>query len=110
MSKLVEIPVQLQKLLTLFKPVIPKLCNDKYKGQNGRIGIVGGSLEYTGAPYFAAMTAMRVGADLSHVFCHAKAATVIKSYSPDLIVHPLLDLDDAVEQIRPWIDRLHVVV
>lgn len=105
-----EIPVQLQKLLALFKPVIPKLCNDKYKGQNGRIGIVGGSLEYTGAPYFAAMTAMRVGADLSHVFCHAKAATVIKSYSPDLIVHPLLDLDDAVEQIKPWIDRLHVVV
>ena len=30
------------------------------------------------------------GADLSHVFCPEDAATVIKSYSPELIVHPLL--------------------
>ncbi|KAH8400552.1 hypothetical protein KR222_006663 [Zaprionus bogoriensis] len=110
MAKIAEIQVHMQKLLGIFKTVVPKLCNGKYKGQNGRIGIVGGSLEYTGAPYFAAITAMRVGADLSHVFCHAQAATVIKSYSPDLIVHPLLDRDDAVEQIKPWIDRLHVVV
>lgn len=30
------------------------------------------------------------GADLSHVFCTRDAALVIKSYSPDLIVHPVL--------------------
>ena len=30
------------------------------------------------------------GADLSHVFCTSDAAVVIKSYSPELIVHPLL--------------------
>ncbi len=32
----------------------------------------------------------QVGADLSHVFCTEGAATVIKSYSPELIVHPYL--------------------
>ena len=30
------------------------------------------------------------GADLSHVFCTKDAAPVIKSYSPELIVHPIL--------------------
>ena len=30
------------------------------------------------------------GGDLSHVFCPISAAGVIKTYSPDLIVHPLL--------------------
>lgn len=31
------------------------------------------------------------GADLSHVFCTKDAASVIKSYSPELIVHPVLE-------------------
>lgn len=31
------------------------------------------------------------GADLSHVFCTTDAAPVIKSYSPELIVHPVLE-------------------
>ena len=32
----------------------------------------------------------QIGADLSHVFCSDGAATVIKGYSPELIVHPYL--------------------
>lgn len=31
------------------------------------------------------------GADLSHVFCTKDASPVIKSYSPELIVHPVLE-------------------
>ena len=34
------------------------------KGDAGRIAVVGGSEEYTGSPYFAAMTALRCGACL----------------------------------------------
>jgi NAD(P)H-hydrate repair Nnr-like enzyme with NAD(P)H-hydrate dehydratase domain len=30
------------------------------------------------------------GADLVHVFCEKEAGTVIKTYSPELIVHPVL--------------------
>ena len=33
------------------------------------------------------------GADLSHVICSPTAASAIKSYSPDLIVHPILGED-----------------
>lgn len=31
------------------------------------------------------------GADLSHVFCTKDAAPIIKGYSPELIVHPILE-------------------
>ena len=37
---------------------------------------------------------LQVGADLSHVFCTEGAATVIKSYSPELIVHPYLSTEE----------------
>lgn len=35
---------------------------------------------------------------------------MIKSYSPELIVHPLLDHPNGVEEITPWLDRLHALV
>ena len=49
--------------------LVPELDSSRYhKGQAGKIGVVGGCSEYTGAPYFAAMSALRMGADLAHVF------------------------------------------
>jgi ATP-dependent NAD(P)H-hydrate dehydratase len=78
------------QLLQAFKKVIPPLLFDTHKGEAGRIGVVGGSEEYTGAPIFASMAAFRTGADLVHVFCAKNAAIPIKSFSPDLIVHPIL--------------------
>ena len=41
--------------LSLASCIIPQLINEASKGQAGRVGVVGGSLEYTGAPYFAAV-------------------------------------------------------
>uniref|UniRef100_A0A3Q3MIG5 ATP-dependent (S)-NAD(P)H-hydrate dehydratase n=1 Tax=Mastacembelus armatus TaxID=205130 RepID=A0A3Q3MIG5_9TELE len=97
-------------ILSLVKSIIPPLTSKKHKGQDGRIGIIGGCQDYTGAPYFAAISALKVGADLSHVFCTKDAATVIKSYSPELIVHPVLDSPNAVEEIEKWLPRLHGLV
>ncbi|CAG9133714.1 unnamed protein product [Plutella xylostella] len=71
------------------KNVVPKL-EGLHKGDTGKIVVVGGSSEYTGAPYFAAISALKAGADLVYVLTTASAAPVIKSYSPDLIVHPTL--------------------
>eukprot|EP00242_Pyramimonas_sp_CCMP2087_P011591 CAMPEP_0198221596 /NCGR_PEP_ID=MMETSP1445-20131203/84338_1 /TAXON_ID=36898 /ORGANISM="Pyramimonas sp., Strain CCMP2087" /LENGTH=353 /DNA_ID=CAMNT_0043899801 /DNA_START=233 /DNA_END=1294 /DNA_ORIENTATION=+ len=95
---------------------------DDSKGSSGKIGVVGGCLEYTGAPYFAAMSAMRVGADLAHVFCALSAGPVIKALSPELIVHPYLPeaanmkAKDAVttleaaDMVEAWFSRLDVLV
>ncbi|XP_034521369.1 ATP-dependent (S)-NAD(P)H-hydrate dehydratase isoform X1 [Ailuropoda melanoleuca] len=100
----------METTLQLVRNIIPPLTSKKHKGQDGRIGIVGGCQEYTGAPYFAAISALKVGADLSHVFCTREAAPVIKSYSPELIVHPVLDRPSAVSNVEEWLPRLHALV
>jgi ATP-dependent NAD(P)H-hydrate dehydratase len=46
------------------------------------------------------------GADLAHVFCSPTAAPVIKTYSPELIVHPSW----ASDSIAQWIDRFDAIV
>jgi ATP-dependent NAD(P)H-hydrate dehydratase len=89
--------------------VIPSMVT-LHKGQSGRIGVVGGSVEYTGAPYFAAISALKVGADLSYVFCTRESAPIIKSYSPDLIVYPNLDSMNAIEEITSLLPKFHSVV
>lgn len=90
--------------------IIPSLSGSMHKGQAGRIGIIGGSKEYTGAPYFAAISALKCGADLSYVFCSSDSATVIKSYSPELIVLPTLDQASALEEISHFLPKLHALV
>ncbi|XP_044106036.1 ATP-dependent (S)-NAD(P)H-hydrate dehydratase isoform X2 [Neovison vison] len=100
----------MENTLQLVRNIIPPLTSQKHKGQDGRIGIIGGCQEYTGAPYFAAISALKVGADLSHVFCTREAALVIKSYSPELIVHPVLDSPSAVHDVEQWLPRLHALV
>ncbi|XP_006909425.1 ATP-dependent (S)-NAD(P)H-hydrate dehydratase isoform X1 [Pteropus alecto] len=100
----------MENTFQLVRNIIPPLTTKKHKGQDGRIGIIGGCQEYTGAPYFAAISALKVGADLSHVFCTREAAPVIKSYSPELIVHPVLDSPDAVHEVEKWLSRLHALV
>eukprot|EP00897_Mesotaenium_endlicherianum_P008368 jgi/Mesen1/755/ME000110S_11022 len=80
----------LEGALSAIRVFIPALAQGSRKGQAGKIAVIGGCREYTGAPYFAAISALRLGADLSHVFCAKDAAVVIKSYSPELIVHPVL--------------------
>lgn len=58
-----------QSKMKIIKSCIPPLDNSNYKGQAGRIGVVGGSLEYTGAPYFAGISALRVRLKSSDLFC-----------------------------------------
>ncbi|KJE89538.1 carbohydrate kinase domain-containing protein [Capsaspora owczarzaki ATCC 30864] len=106
-----------RQLLMSFARCIPELSSARYKGQAGKVAVIGGSKEYTGAPYFAGIAALKAGADIVHVFSPEAAAMVIKTYSPELIVHPTLttstehkDLDAAVSAVGSWLERLHVVV
>ncbi|XP_011501775.1 PREDICTED: ATP-dependent (S)-NAD(P)H-hydrate dehydratase [Ceratosolen solmsi marchali] len=97
-----------QRLTKIIKDFLPNLNEITHKGQNGKIGIIGGSVEYTGAPYFAGMSALRVGADLVHIFCCKEASIPIKSYSPELIVHP--HLNNGLSQIVSRLKDLHVIL
>ena len=99
-----------ERMVKAVRRVVPALTSAKHKGQDGRIGIFGGSIEYTGAPYYAGMSALRVGADLVHIFCTKEASIPIKCLSPEPIVHPILDQQYATKLIKPWLDRLQVIV
>jgi len=110
--------------LEQLRKVIPPLNGKLHKGQAGKIGVIGGSREYTGAPYYAGYSALKVGADISHIFCDNSAGTAIKSYSPELIVHPVLktshDLakkeeheqiaQQVVDSVSKWFSSLHVII
>ncbi|KAI8614484.1 carbohydrate kinase-domain-containing protein [Chytriomyces sp. MP71] len=92
----------------------PLVASTLRKGQSGRILVIGGSEEYTGAPYYSAISAARTGADIVHVVCDPRASSAIKSYSPELIVHPLLDpktgVEDSVAKVLELAKRVHIVV
>lgn len=100
-----------------FTKYLPSLSFSHYKGQSGKIGIIGGCFEYTGAPFFAGQTVLRLGGELSHIFCAKSACIPIKSYAPEQIVHPYLPDDDetqlvssAVEKVMKWAPSLHSFV
>ncbi|XP_054806657.1 ATP-dependent (S)-NAD(P)H-hydrate dehydratase isoform X6 [Prosopis cineraria] len=108
---------------SIVRAITPALDPTRYKGQAGKIAVIGGCREYTGAPYFAAISALKIGADLSHVFCTKDAAPVIKSYSPELIVHPILEESYSVRnedkesvsnkvlaEVGKWMERFDCLV
>ncbi|EMC93537.1 hypothetical protein BAUCODRAFT_244891 [Baudoinia panamericana UAMH 10762] len=100
--------------------MIPPMLEKFHKGQLGRVAVIGGSEDYTGAPYFSAMASAKLGCDMSHVICEPGAAAVIKTYSPNIMVHPYMrqqknlaqseTIDSISEQVVAMLDRLHVVV
>ncbi|CAL5392984.1 unnamed protein product [Camellia sinensis] len=141
--------------LGILRSITPALDPSRYKGQadqqqlisrmasapkmnvcifchRWKIAVIGGCREYTGAPYFSAISALKIGADLSHVFCTKDAAPVIKSYSPELIVHPILEesysdadlvevtfrddedkrsiSDDVLAEVVTWMERFDCLV
>ncbi len=85
-----------------------------HKGDHGWVLIIGGSDVYSGAPALAALAALRTGAGLTVLAVPRSIASVVKTYSPDLIVHPLtgdvLNTKDLtlIESILPRMDALIV--
>lgn len=47
------------QILKLAREIVPSLTSSLHKGQLGKIGVIGGCLEYTGAPFYAGISAMR---------------------------------------------------
>ncbi|XP_026378592.1 ATP-dependent (S)-NAD(P)H-hydrate dehydratase-like [Papaver somniferum] len=108
---------------SILRRITPTLDPSRHKGQAGKVAVIGGCREYTGAPYFAAISALKIGADLSHVFCTKDAAPIIKSYSPELIVHPILEesysirdeerrsiLSKVLAEVGKWMERFDCIV
>ena len=68
------------------RELYPKHETNTHKGQNGRVMIVGGSLDYYGAPILAGMGALFGGADLVRLCVPECNFEVSRTYYPDFIV------------------------
>lgn len=92
---------------------LPKRYEKSHKGQNGRVLVIGGSKDYSGAPALAALAALAVGVDISMVACPEIVSSQIRSYSPDLIVKSLpsdVILPSDVDYILKLTERADTVV
>jgi len=89
----------------------PKI--ESHKGENGRVLIIGGG-PYYGAPVLSAMAALRTGADLVHITTPAETAKKISVYSPNFIIHPLMNdsmiTNDDVYDLSKYVEKVDAVV
>lgn len=66
--------------------LLPRRQPDSHKGQNGRVLIVGGSIDYYGAPLLSALGALNSGADLVRIFVPECNFECSRSLYPDFII------------------------
>jgi len=59
---------------------------DNYKGQFGKLLIVGGSKNYSGAPAYTSLTGINFGCDLVITYVPEIIGDVLRSFSPNMIV------------------------
>ena len=105
-----------ESVVKVFISFVPLLTNQLHKGQLGRVGVIGGSADYCGAPYYCGVAALRIGADLCSLFCAKEASIPIKSYSPELMVTAFYSAEHINSSAIEWskivdsIPRLHSFV
>ncbi|MCX6733265.1 MAG: NAD(P)H-hydrate dehydratase [Candidatus Peregrinibacteria bacterium] len=64
----------------------PKRKEQSHKGDNGRVLILGGSLDYHGAPILSALGAQKSGADLVYIMVPECNFQITRATHPDFIV------------------------
>lgn len=85
-------------------PLLPPRRNDLHKGDCGRVGIVAGSLGYTGAAILCAEAAVRSGAGLVTLYVTPDIHAIVAGrVSPEVMVQP-------VTSYLPVADGRHDVV
>lgn len=83
---------------------------DSHKGENGKVTVIGGSTDYTGAPALSAQAALRTGCDLTKIVTSEEVSDTVASYSQNLIVREypskylgLSGVENCLEAVR-WSD------
>ena len=68
---------------------LPRRARDSYKGDYGKVYILGGSVGYSGAPVFAARAAVRTGAGLVSLGVPAPLWPIAAAKLDEAMAHPL---------------------
>jgi ATP-dependent NAD(P)H-hydrate dehydratase len=64
MESVHHVSVSSKVLLSKVRKIVPPMLESFHKGQLGRVAVIGGCVDYTGAPYFSAMASARLGCDM----------------------------------------------
>ncbi len=73
---------------------------DSYKGQMGKVLVIGGSMHYYGAPILAALGAEAAGADLITLIVPPSHAEAAKSYSLNFLLNSFQNSELSVHDVR----------
>ncbi len=87
--------------------------DESHKGDFGRLLVIGGSENFTGAPAFAALAATKVGTDLVYVAAPQRTSEIIATYSPDLITIKLPGehlSTKALPELSRWLTTMDAIV
>jgi len=67
-------------------PTLKKRRLNAHKGEFGKILVIGGSMNYSGAPAYSSLTGIHFGIDLVITYVPEVIGDVLKGYSPNMIV------------------------
>ncbi len=87
------------------RSLFPRRSRVSHKGTYGRVLLVGGSREFSGAIAMAARSAVRSGVGLVYVLTPGEAAAAVASLVPEAMVHAASDRVDgslAAEALTNW--------
>lgn len=73
------------------KKLLGKRRIDSHKGSYGRVGVIGGSSGFTGAPYLSSLSAMRTGSGYVYTLVPASLQTIMSIKLTEAIVRPIED-------------------
>ena len=93
--------------------ILPKRDKESYKGQNGRLLVIGGSVMYAGAPLLCAQAALRSGCDYVTVVTVERVGWSINAQDPNIVVRMVKGNYITLfsySKIRPAIDDHDVVL
>jgi hydroxyethylthiazole kinase-like uncharacterized protein yjeF len=86
------------------KRMFPRRDSNSHKGMNGKVLVIGGSIDYFGAPILCAMGALNSGVDLVYMYVPECNFDVTRTFLPDLIVRKYDGNYLNMKAVRPILD------
>ena len=73
------------------RDLLKKRKDDTHKGNYGRVGVIGGSVGFTGAPYLASLASLRTGSGYAYTLIPRELQTVMSIKLTEAIIRPIED-------------------
>jgi NAD(P)H-hydrate epimerase len=89
---------------------LPKRFNNSNKGSYGRVAVIAGSKNMSGAAYLCSKAAYSTGVGLVKIYTHESNRTIIQSQLPEAIMMTYNDYEGALSSVEDAIKWASVIV